>query len=302
MPNNSLMYPVKTEKLTVFSPAKVNLYLTVKGRRKDGFHDLESVFLALDFGDLLHFTLQGDDEIVMENGSVPVSDNIVYKAISLFREKTGFSRRLKVTVEKHIPIGGGLGGGSSNAAATLLALNKMAFSAGITPLSRETLLETACVLGSDVPFFIHETAAATVSGRGEIIEPIEMPPVSLVLINPGFSSDTARAFSLLDEKRNNTKEILRATGSCSNRKTERFRFHSRQNFVNDFLDVFPEREKVIYNEIISQLKEQGAQYANLSGSGASCFGVFEDMEQAQKATQALRGKWDFVECCAKKGD
>jgi len=283
-----------TEKLTIFSPAKVNLHLAVKNRREDGFHELESLFLALNFGDLLHFKAIDavSDEISMGNCPVPMLDNIIYKAITLFRQKTGFSLGFNVNVEKRIPLGGGLGGGSSNAAATLLALNKILGSQG-EALSREALLEMAAALGSDVPFFIHETPAARVYGRGEIIEPVDMPPMFLVLVNPGFPSDTARAFRLLDEKRIITKELTRGHGGFGLNMKE---------FYNDFLDVFPEKERETYNEIISVLQSQGVLYANLSGSGATCFGIFEGEKQAQKAAQALRGKWDFVECCAKKGD
>jgi len=289
-----------TEKLTIFAPAKVNLHLAVKNRREDGFHNLESLFLALNFGDLLHFKAMDaiSDEISMGNCPVPMLDNIVYKAITLFRQKTGFSQKFNVIVEKRIPISGGLGGGSSNAAATLLALNKILGSRG-EALGREALLEMAAALGSDVPFFIHETPAAKVSGRGEIIEVVDMPPMFLVLVNPGFPSDTGRAFRLLDEKRELgiiTKEFKQqTTGSCG-------LCGSWQNFVNDFMSIFPEEERRIYNEIIFALQSQGAQYANLSGSGATCFGVFEEEEQAQKAAGSLLGKWDFVECCAKKCD
>jgi len=300
---------VEIDKFTVFAPAKVNLHLAVKSRREDGFHDLESLFFAVDFGDLLHFEVNDADStgIIMKNSPIPMADNIIFKAITLFREKTGFSRGLNIIAEKRIPVGGGLGGGSSNAAATLLALNKIHGTAG-EPLSRETLLEMAAALGSDVPFFIHETPAAAVSGRGEIIEPVHMPPMFLVLINPGFPSDTARAFRLLDEKRK--------LGNINHEWNLRFLHEPHEPvlqdissawfmgnnifnlpFYNDFLEVFPDEEQRIYNEIISALQSQGAQYANLSGSGASCFGVFKDIEQAHKAADTLRGKWDFVEYC-----
>jgi len=286
---------IKNDKLTVFAPAKVNLHLAVKNKREDGFHGLESVFLALDFGDLLHFEVLDavSDEITMRNHAIPMPNNIIYKAITLFRKKTGFSQGLKVTAEKRIPLGGGLGGGSSNAASTLLALNEICRVTS-EACSRETLLEMAASLGSDVPFFVHETPAALVTGRGEIIEPVNMPSMSLVLINPGFSSDTARAFRLLDEKRSNKEEFTQ-------RRQEHQGFGlNMKEFFNDFLDVFPEEEQSIYNEIISALQSQGAQYANLSGSGATCFGVFEDKDQAQKAADTLRGKWDFIEVCSSK--
>jgi len=147
--------------LTVLAPAKVNLHLAVLDRRPDGFHDIESVFLAVDFADTLHFELvepENSVEIVMEAGSasIPPEENIIFRALSLFKAKTGFSKGLRIKVKKRIPIGGGLGGGSSNAASTLLAINKLAGSA----LSPGFLKEMGASLGSDVPFFLYETAAA----------------------------------------------------------------------------------------------------------------------------------------------
>ena len=268
------------------APAKINLHLAVLGRRQDGFHNLESVFLALDFGDTLHFRpISGKNtvEIAMEgeqaaNLSLPVEKNIIFRALSLFREKTGFDQGLRITVEKRIPTGGGLGGGSSDAASTLLALNALAGS----PLPREALPEMAACLGSDVPFFVHETTAALVTGRGDQIRPLEPPPICrgyFVLVNPGFPSDTAAAFRLLDEHRPDTwiAPVVPDT------------------FCNDFLRVFPEPEKSVYQNIISQLQELGADFASLSGSGSTCFGAFREKPQAEKAAALLRGKWSFVE-------
>jgi len=287
---------VFTEKLHIFAPAKVNLHLAVKSIRSDGFHDIESVFLALNFGDTLYFdVLEGENttKIVMEglNSPIPTEKNIIFKAISLFRERTGFKKGLKIRVEKHIPLGGGLGGGSSDAATTLLALNKLAD----TPCSREILLEMAVRLGSDVPFFVYQTPSAWVTGRGERIFPIDAPKLFLVLVNPGFSSDTSAAYKLFDEKNRlfeppnvEISEILKK-GVFD----EKLYLH----FTNDFLSVFTESEKSVYNEIIAKLRDLGTQYANLSGSGATCFGVFTDEEQAQKAADALRGKYAFVQNC-----
>ena len=287
--------PIFTEKLPIFAPAKVNLHLAVKNRRSDGFHDIDSVFLAVNFGDTLYFdAIEGKNtvEIAMEslNPPIPTEKNIIFKAVSLFREKTGFSQGVKITVEKRIPMGGGLGGGSSDAATTLLALNKIAN----LPCRREDLLEMAAYLGSDVPFFIYETPAARVTGRGERIFPINAPELPLVLVSPGFSSNTSAAYKLLDEKRTFTpsnddiSEIL---------KEGIFDERVYSHFTNDFLSVFPEPESSVYNEIIVKLRELGARYANLSGSGATCFGVFTDREQAQKAAEALRGKWVFMQDC-----
>jgi len=282
--------------VTVLAPAKVNLHLEVKDRRPDGFHNLESIFLALDFGDILHFEPVSESntvEIVMEwpgfhgkkQNFIPLEGNIIYKALTLFRDKTCFYQGFRIKVEKHVPMGGGLGGGSSDAAAALLTLNEIAG----RPLNRNTLLDLAALLGSDVPFFIHETPAALITGRGELIKPIEAPCLFFVLVNPGFPSDTATAFMLLDKYRKSEKFNARPPTSSY--------IISNFSFFNDFLPVFEEREKTVYNEIISQLQELGAVYASLSGAGSTCFGVFENLDIAQKAAAALQSKWEFVKCC-----
>jgi 4-diphosphocytidyl-2-C-methyl-D-erythritol kinase len=145
-------------------------------------------------------------------------------------------------------------------------------------LDKNALLETAAALGSDVPFFIHETPAAWVTGRGEYIEPLEAPPWFFVLVNPGFHSDTATAFRLLERYRS-TKKVTDTSFT----------------FFNDFLPVFEEPEKSIYNSIISKLLELGADYANLSGTGSTCFGVFGDRALAYKAVESMRGSYRLVE-------
>jgi len=293
--------------LKVFSPAKINLHLAVKDRRPDGFHDLESVFLALDWGDELFFTWnESESEQYSEDafsmtwfgaggGKNFIHDNIILKVFTLFREKTGLNMNFKVKVKKRIPIGGGLGGGSSNAAATLLFLNH----ATGFPLDRDELFIMGASLGSDVPFFLHETAAAWVTGRGEFIEPMEIPRQFIVLVNPGFPSSTKEAFHLLDEYRKLgiRNEELQIKPHFLNPSF----LTSHSSFYNDFLPVFPEKEKAVYSSIISELKELGADFASLSGSGSTCFGIFKEEEQAQMAAKVLCKKWMFAEFCRSKG-
>ena len=291
--------PEFSKGMTVFAPAKVNLHLAVKDRRQDGFHDIESVFLAVDFGDSLRFSLQKkiphkqdyNDNLtnIIIKGidlSLPIDENIVSKAVSLFREKTGFSENLEIILKKRIPPGGGLGGGSSDAASALLVLNKIA---GF-PCSRDDLLLMAAALGSDVPFFIYETSAAMVTGRGERIEPVNVPQAYIMLVNPGFPSNTAAAFRLLDEYReqentakNPNQDVLRSPLIAPYSK-----------FLNDFLPVFNEPEKSIYRGIISQLEAEGAEFASLSGSGSTCFGIFPNEKTACKAFGQIKNRWKFV--------
>jgi 4-diphosphocytidyl-2-C-methyl-D-erythritol kinase len=291
-------------KLTVAAPAKVNLHLAVFDKRPDGFHNLESIFLAVGFGDTLYFEpISGEKtlKLTMEGSAatgfdLPVEKNIIFRALSLFRDKTGFAQGLKIKVEKRIPPGGGLGGGSSDAAATLLALNKLA---GF-PLGREQLLEMAAALGSDVPFFIYETAAARVTGRGECVEPLEAPCWFFVLVNPGFPSDTAAAFRLLDEYRKLTPNFV----TQRRKDAEENKRFAEWSFGNDFLPVFKEPEKSVYDGIISRLRELGAEFASLSGTGSTCFGLFRERLLAEKAAAVLcgtEGKYLFSLCTCING-
>jgi 4-diphosphocytidyl-2-C-methyl-D-erythritol kinase len=285
--------------LIIKAPAKINLHLAVKDKRNDGFHDLESVFIALDYADTLVFEVNNNTlEIVMNPAEflkIPAQNNIIFKAVSLFREKTGFIQGFKITVDKKIPVGGGLGGGSSDAASALMAMNKL--SGGI--LSKANLLELGASLGSDIPFFLHTHSAALVTGRGERIKAIYAPSFFIVLVNPGFPSDTALAYRFLDEYRTNLSAVNSSIINsfelfCENDWKEYFNNKSMWNFRNDFLKVFSEREKMVYGQIITALYENGAEYASLSGAGSTCFGIFLQKEQAKLAKNNLSNKWKFT--------
>jgi 4-diphosphocytidyl-2-C-methyl-D-erythritol kinase len=302
-------------KITVEAPAKVNLHLRVKARRPDGFHDLESIFVSLAFGDALHFELLSEDkalEILMEGDSaalaavpaaLPTEKNIIFKAVSLFRIRTGFDQGLRVRVEKRIPLGGGLGGASSNAASTLLALNSLYVAASGSPLSTDSLAEMAASLGSDVPFFLTKSGAAWVTGRGEKIRPLEAPKnLFFVLVNPGFPSETAAAFRLLDEIRgalpgNRLNDADNPEAALINALAGPPRTWP---FENDFLPVFlrdsarGDANARSYRKIIGQLRDLGADFAGLSGAGSTCFGVFAEREQAAEAEKSLSKTWKLV--------
>jgi 4-diphosphocytidyl-2-C-methyl-D-erythritol kinase len=149
------------------------------------------------------------------------------------------------------------------------------------------------LLGSDVPFFVHETPAARVTGRGEIVEPVDLPRCFFVLVNSGFPSSTADAFRLLDNRVVRKREPSVRQFSASSCFPYELNF---EVFFNDFLDVFLEPEKTVYNDIIYRLRELGADFAGLSGAGSTCFGIFRDRAQAEKAAAFMRKKWRFVEC------
>ena len=314
--------------IKIAAPAKLNLHLRIGDRRPDGFHDIESLFLALDFGDTLRIeTLQdatgaeaalADTEIHMDwqfpDGPKPIphlppEKNIVFRAVSLFRNRTSYDKRLRINIEKRIPLGGGLGGGSSNAASTLLALNRLASPDQNGLLSREALAEMGEALGSDVPFFVYETTAAWVSGRGERVQPITLPDgargLSLLLVNPGFHSDTAKAFGLVDDHRRTVPKALAGSGSFSPDTLPNIFAGPPQDwpFFNDFLAVFEapqspplhnEPSFAYCSEIISNLRKSGADFAGLSGSGSTCFGIFLHNSRANSAKKLLLKYWPCV--------
>jgi 4-diphosphocytidyl-2-C-methyl-D-erythritol kinase len=282
--------------LTVPAPGKINLHLRVKGIRPDGYHELESIFLALDFGDTLRFTLldqPGTVDLRVSAGCPPREENIVGQAVSLFRAGTGFNRGLRVVLEKRIPLGGGMGGGSSDAASTLLALNSLS-GAG---LSAGRLEEMAGQLGSDVPFFL-AGGAAWVSGRGEHIQPLPVPPgLTVVLVNPGFPSETAGAFRLLDAYRNRAAGVPpgpEVPGPES--YAQALAVPPREwPFFNDFFPVLNPGTGGAYHRILTRLKEEGADFSGLSGAGSTCFGVFIDRKTAENAAKILIKEQPFVQ-------
>jgi 4-diphosphocytidyl-2-C-methyl-D-erythritol kinase len=297
---------------TVEAPGKINLHLRVGKKRADGYHDLVSVFVGVGFGDTLVFSeIEGDFPLnytVLEtagpfSGAEGLSpgDNIVLKAAAIFRERTDYNRPVRVSLKKRIPPGGGLGGGSSDAASTLLALNALA----AARLDSGELGKLGEKLGSDVPFFF-SGGAALVTGRGEWVRPLEFPSagLSVVLVNPGFSSGTAVAFAKLDAFRAG-KAVANLTGGLfdpddpAGENLERFLGEAPASwpYCNDFQPALWEDEEhgAAYKRIFQDLRERGADFSGLSGSGSTCFGVFSDKARAEKAANALLGRWDFVE-------
>jgi 4-diphosphocytidyl-2-C-methyl-D-erythritol kinase len=223
----------------------------------------------------------------------PPEEDLAYRAAALFRAKTGFDRALRIELDKRIPLGGGLGGGSSDAAAVLLALDQAAG----TGLSQAALGVLAEALGSDVPFFL-SPGAALVYGRGEALTPLDHPQnIRVVLVNPGFPQDTAGAFRLLDAERGRgwpvPKELdpgALAKALCGP--------PALWPYGNDFLPLFLERgpgeAAGAYRGIILSLKALGAEFAGLSGSGSTCFGIFTNGGAADRAIKILLEEWNFV--------
>jgi len=279
---------------TIEAPCKINLHLAIGKRRNDGFHSIESIFATLAFSDTLRLEFTGfDGETRLftnwetQAEEIPDEKNLIVRAISLFREQTGIKKGLIVRLDKRIPLGSGLGGGSSDAAAALLALNLLSGKA----LSMQGMREMALVLGSDVPFFL-TGGTAFVSGRGETVEPVKSPGrFWVVLVKPPFKSDTAAAYGLLDRFRKQgvieeKEAIPRETLLCSLQGDS-----EKWPFFNDFLPVFCREQSAsaaAYRGILGSLRGSGASFAGLSGSGSCCFGVFGTKDAAEKASERLR--------------
>ena len=317
---------------TLHPPCKINLHLAVGPRRADGFHDLESIFAALNFADTLVFTAlpgrgaqtalavreEGPLRELAERGQVfpsyPTENNLVYLAVELFRSKTGFLQDLSIELVKRIPPGSGLGGGSSDAASALLAMNKLAgcgesADSGKTGmqwqpgrLSREVLLDLAARLGSDIPFFIEialqngeKSSARAVGGRGEIFRFLPPPPpLGVLLAFPGFFSHTKAAYSLLDEQRSQTEGFAATAPAARSPEvqiTDSWPTPETWTYTNDFQDLFlnhgPLPEQKAYRTMLTDLRRAGAIFSGLSGSGSACFGIFPGPEEAAQAKKNL---------------
>jgi 4-diphosphocytidyl-2-C-methyl-D-erythritol kinase len=264
---------VKDSPLRVRSFAKVNLALSVLGKRKDGYHDIQTIFQTTNLCDELEFGNSSAIELHCENlHDVPNEDNLVWKAASRLSEATGNREGVSIRLRKRIPAGAGVGGGSSNAAATLLGLKRF----WNLSISEERLNSIAAGLGSDVPFFL-AGGTALGSGRGEQIELLpDYPTLPIVIIYPGIHVSTAVAYRSLNLGLTTTLEDLRIQRFIG-QVQEGLGFLT--GLFNDFeasiLTAYPQ-----IREARNFLVERGATATLLSGSGSSVFGFFSDEESA----------------------
>ena len=241
--------------------AKINLGLKVLGRRPDGYHNILSVFQTVDLSDSLRFepSTVGSTQIVCDHSGVPTGpENLVHRAIEVLRSATGIRKGVRVILKKRIPMGAGLGGGSSDAAAALRALNR----AWGLALSPEALRELAGRLGSDVFFFL-SPGTAVVSGRGEQVRYISWPEDAFyVLVNPGFEVSTRWAYDNLRIGLTERSAYISFMGSTEGREIRASRLFAC--LENDFMPLlaatYPEVER-----IRSALDRYGPLACSLSG-------------------------------------
>lgn len=279
--------------MRVRAPAKLNLYLSVLARQADGFHQLETIFCALELADELELRLGPPGIRLRIDGPDlgPPDRNLVHRAAAAYFEAAELEAGLDVHLVKRIPAGAGLGGGSSDAAATLRALDQLHGAR----LGADRLAHLAARLGSDVPFFLADAALALAWGRGERILPLPEPPRAPVLLAiPPFAIGTPEAFRALDQHR---------AGAWA----PEARIHDASAFrtwtalaaraTNDFEPVLFERYPVLA-ALKAALLDAGAELALLTGSGSALFGIFRTRAHRAAAANALRPAFpdvDFVE-------
>jgi 4-diphosphocytidyl-2-C-methyl-D-erythritol kinase len=274
----------------IAAPAKVNLYLQIGERRPDGYHRLVSLFQMVSLFDHISIRSLKAENVYQLEGEFdfPVEENLITRAVRLFRERTGSRHGVRVRVKKRIPVGAGLGGGSSDAAAVIAGLNHL-FAAGLDAADLRLL---AAELGSDVSFFL-TAAAALVRGRGEIVEPLPArSDYALVLVYPGFPVATRQAYRWLDARRAAAGEVP-LTEPPDLRRIYRHASPGEWDLFNSFTPVLTERFPLL-GEIIGALENAGAAAAGVSGSGSALFGTFRHREEALQAARVLKKTFPLV--------
>ncbi|MEN8143840.1 MAG: 4-(cytidine 5'-diphospho)-2-C-methyl-D-erythritol kinase [Gemmatimonadota bacterium] len=270
------------------APAKVNLLLRVGPRRADGYHAVDTILLALGLADEISFSAADTPGLeVRGDTTVPAGeDNLCWRAQRLFGDRVpaAGAKPQRIHLQKRIPAGAGLGGGSSDAAAVLLALNE-AFG---EPLTAKQLAGLGAELGSDVPFFLSGSVLAAGSDRGQEVEPLPAPPPRPVLVLvPGFGIATADAYGWLDEDRGPDPAPRATAGVAPDPRTALADWeHLAALAANDFeAPVF--RRHPILELGKSHLLDAGASVALLCGSGSCLFGVFESSGARDQAAHRI---------------
>jgi 4-diphosphocytidyl-2-C-methyl-D-erythritol kinase len=277
--------------LTRLSPCKVNLLLNILGKRADGFHELETVMQPIPLCDEIRFERINDGvTLTCSEPTLPVdASNLVCRAAAAFFRNSGISGGVKMHLEKKIPMAAGLGGGSGNAATTLLALNELYDG----PLSAAQLHEAAASLGSDIPFFL-QTQPALATGRGEVIQ--SLPPFralegcAFLLVHPGFGIATAWAYkelarfpTSLNGEHGRAAKLIESLNAGDLRKAAREFYNSLEA---------PALEKYPWLAVLQDfLRENGAAATLMSGSGSTTFAITRDLCGAQELDERVREKF-----------
>jgi 4-diphosphocytidyl-2-C-methyl-D-erythritol kinase len=298
-----LQEPLKDLKLVIVNtplvlktPAKINWTLYVLDRREDGYHNILSLMHCIDIYDTLAFEYADDIELI-SNMDIPAEQNLVFRAAAMLRGHSGTKTGAKIVLKKEIPFGAGLGGGSSNAACTLIGLNRL-WRLG---LSVEELKTIGSRLGSDVPFFLN-CPIAVAEGRGESLTALEIDiAYTLLMVKPEVSISTSWAYEKISSKLKvqNSKKLTKIGDKINNIKlifdalkrgdTRGLKSLVHNDFEDTVISVYP-----IIGVLKKKLTDAGAIISLMSGSGSTVFGVFEDRDKAVEASEYFASYWNRV--------
>ncbi len=269
--------------VTVVAPAKVNLALLVGPVRPDGFHEIASLMLPVTLADRVSVLHTPGEALRVDCDVAPGDDNLAGRMVRELEKRLNRSFEAKVTIVKNVPAGAGLGGGSSDAAATLVALERL-FDLDLEPRQR---YEVAAAVGSDVPFFLWP-GPQFATARGQVLKPVDLPELHLVIADPGISLSTRDVYGWRDEGGPSVLAdfVPRARSLSQHVQSARTAADVARLIHNDLESCVVARRPEV-GALRDQLLSQGALGAAMTGSGAAVFGLFADAETAARARAAL---------------
>lgn len=270
------------------APAKINLGLDVLYKRTDGYHELEMVMASVDLADRLTFELLSEDKIILETNKafLPLDKrNNVYQAAEKIKQRYGITKGVKITVEKSIPVSAGLGGGSSDCAATLRGLNRL-FELN---LSMEEMIQIGVEIGTDVPFCLHGSTAH-ILGKGEIVQTLPSMPASwVVLVKPKISVSTRKIFQQVEVDQLHHPDMLRLKEAICQHDYAEMIASMGNSLESTTIPRYP-----VVQQIKDRMMKYGADIALMSGSGPTVFALCQKQSRAQRIVNGLKGFCDEV--------
>ena len=282
------MQDLAEKKINIKSPAKINLHLEIIGKREDGFHELAMIMQNIDLSDYLEFEFNNEGLIKLESDCNNLSlsdDNLIVKSANLLRKKSNIDYGANIFLRKNIPIGAGLAGGSSNAAATLIGLNNL----WDLKLDQETLCSLASTLGSDIPFFING-GIQLCFGRGEILEKLDsnFEYGVILLKNPNVSVSTAETYKkysnrFCEQYLTNREMVEKIRNDLRDNGLNNLSFDNQHLTIKNDLQLVVENVNNSVKQALYLLsKLENSMAFSMSGSGPTCFALFKDVETAKK--------------------
>ena len=274
--------------MRINAPAKINISLDVLRRRDDGYHDVKMIMQSISLFDVIDVILNhtGDINITSNKVNIPLDErNIAYKAARLFLDTTNEKRGVNIHIEKHIPVAAGLAGGSTNAAAVLIALNELFENR----FSKDKLMEIGTQIGADVPLCILQGTALS-EGIGEKLTILPSPEIkNILLVKPPIDVSTKWVYENLDLKNANHPDIDKAVEFIKSQNTD-----DLPKVMGNILESVTETKYPVITEIKREMVSLGATVSMMSGSGPTVFGFFENEDSGKKALDFFKTKFDEV--------